>query len=270
MRLSFTTALVILLCIFLPLQADAQSNRGRAESLRSFDQIFPEVSPERRAELFDTGIIRPLQRNDAFEFVPAPTSGINVHPLVLQSNPSFLAELILVVPYEHHILTQLDAYNALVNIRGLEGLLYPSHTRQAEVPLFTEATRIESERRHVPIPDPGPAKTLPAAETVFIRVKDASYGTIFYRAEFSVTEYGVVYYLRNFRSVSFLFITIVKEEELFAVLYMEPLAEGMLIYSIGGVNLPAFVARRIDIPSSIAKRGTVFTNWVSDGLRAAQ
>jgi len=270
MRLSFTTALAILLYVLAPFQADAQSDRGNAASLRSFDAIFPELSAEQRTEIFDTGIVRPLQSSDSLQFIPATTSGINLNELVLQSNPSFLAELIVVVPYESRVLNQLDAYNALANIRGLEGRLYPSHTKKAEVPLFEEATRLESERRHVPLADPPPAQELPDAETIFIRVKDVSYGAIYYRAEFSVHEHGVVYYLRNFRSISFLFLTIVKEEELFAALYLEPLVEGMLIYSVGGANVPAFVARHINIPSSIAKRATVFINWASDGVRAAQ
>ncbi|MCL2232816.1 MAG: hypothetical protein FWB99_07045, partial [Treponema sp.] len=165
-------------------------------------------------------------------------------------------------------LDKLDAYNALGRIRDLSGRLYHSHTRQAYVPLFEDATRIESERRTTPIPDPAPAARLPVSETVFVRLRDANFGNTFYRGEFSTNPYGIIYRLTNFRAIRFLLFPVLREENLSATLFMEPLVEGMLIYIVAGADVSNFVANRIDIPSAIAKRGAVFLEWVSDGLRA--
>jgi hypothetical protein len=57
-----------------------------------------------------------------------------------------------------------------------------------------------------------------------------------------------------------------KEEKFAAVLYMEPLIEGMLLYGMAGADASDFVSNRIDIPSAIRKRLAVFTGWIRDGL----
>ena len=57
-----------------------------------------------------------------------------------------------------------------------------------------------------------------------------------------------------------------REEKFHAFLYMEPLVEGMLVYSVAGTDVSDFVANRIDIPSAISKRLAVFVDWINDGL----
>jgi hypothetical protein len=60
------------------------------------------------------------------------------------------------------------------------------------------------------------------------------------------------------------------EEKFQANLYLEPLDEGMLIYSLAGTDVSDFIANRIDIPSAISKRLAVFIDWVSDGIKATR
>lgn len=252
--------LFFLLCVILPATA-------KANSLRSFDEIFPGIGENRKDELFsEQGLIRSIEKNEALEFLPSPVSGIDLHSAVMKSKPSYLAESLLVVPYQGKILTKLDAYNALGNIRDLKGRLYRSHTRKAEVPLFEDATRLESEKKHNPIPDPGAASLLPVSETVFIRLKDINFGNSFYRGDVSVNPHGITYKLSNFKNITYLFFTVMKEDKFSAVLYMEPLAEGMLIYSMAGADTSDFIASKIDIPSAISKRLAIFIDWIRDGL----
>jgi hypothetical protein len=168
------------------------------------------------------------------------------------------------------MLTMLDAYNAMGRIRDLKGRLYRSHTRQAEIPLFEDATRIESATRTNPIPDPPPASEVPVSETMYIRLKDVNFGNSYYRGAVSANPYGITYNLTNFRSLSYLFFTVMKEEKFSAILYLEPMTEGMLVYSVAGADASDFIANRIDIPSAISKRLAVFIGWISDGLKAAQ
>ena len=61
-----------------------------------------------------------------------------------------------------------------------------------------------------------------------------------------------------------------KENKFTAVLYMEPLTDGMLVYSMAGADASDFAANRIDIPSAISKRLAVFIGWIRDNLIAAR
>ena len=254
------SALVFVLCclVFAPAQAN-----------RSFNELFPSIEEKQKEAAFsDGGLINVLQRGQRAELVPASGSGIDLYSAIMQREHNFLAELLMVVPHRAQVFDKLDAYNALGQVQSLGGRLYFSHTRQELTPLFEEATRIESARRSAPVPDPQPARILPDSETVFIRLRDVSSGNTFFRADFSTTPYGIIYRLANFRAIRFLLFPIVREENLSATVYMEPLTEGMLIYIVAGADVSNFVAGRIHVPSAIATRGRVFLEWVSDGLRA--
>jgi len=73
--------------------------------------------------------------------------------------------------------------------------------------------------------------------------------------------------MTNFEAVRFLFFNIVKAEEFSAVVYIEPVREGMLVYGIAGIDLPGFIAGLINVPVEIEKRLTVLISWLSDGLK---
>ena len=259
-----------LLLFFAPRAALAQTSAAASPSLRSFNEVFPGISAERKKAIFsEEGLIRVLRGGQQVELIPASGSAVDLYSELMRRQHNFRAEMLIVIPHSpERLLDKLDAYNALGNVRDLGGRLYFSHTRQAMTPLFEEATRIESDRRTAAIPDPQPAHTLPNAETIFIRLRDTNFGNTFYRGEFSTNAYGIIYRLTNFRTIRFLFFPVLREENLSAVLYMEPLQEGMLVYVIAGADVSNFVAGRIDIPSAIAKRGEVFLQWVSDGLKS--
>ena len=242
----------------------------RADTLRSFDGIFTGLGETQKREIFGPeGLIRSIKKNERLEFLPAPGSGIDLLGIINKANPSYLAESLLVIPYQGKMLDRLDAYNALGRIGDLKGRLYRSHTRNAEVALFEEATRIEGERNTRAVPDPLPARVLPNSETVYILLKDVNFGNSYYRGEMSVSPHGVTYNITNFRNISYLVFTVMKEGKFSAVMYMEPLTEGMLIYSMAGADASDFIAARIGISSAISKRLAVFIGWISDGLKKA-
>jgi len=253
-------ALFCFICLSVPLFP-------QTETLRSFDQLFPNLGENRRTRVFsEDGFIRSIGKNSSLEIIPSSDSGIDLHRKIMAKNPSFMTESLLVVPYGDRVHNLLDAYNALGKIRDLKGRVYRSHSKGSEVPLFEEATRLESTRRTNTIPDPPPATVLPQTDTVYIRLKDVNFGNSYYRADFSVGQHGVTYNLTNFRNLTYLFITVMKEERFSAILYLEPLAEGMLVYSVAGADASDFVSNRIDIPTAIRKRLEVLIGWVSEGL----
>ncbi|MDR0452274.1 MAG: hypothetical protein LBH15_04460, partial [Treponema sp.] len=67
---------------------------------------------------------------------------------------------------------------------------------------------------------------------------------------------------------SYLLFRIIRQDKFFAWFYMEPLAEGVLLYGVSGAEVSAFVSKQVDMPSAIAKRLRVITGWVVDGLKS--
>jgi len=237
--------------------------------LRTFAAIFPNIGEEIKEEVFSSGYVRSSQRASGFEIIGnEKDSGLDpeILNIVLTRNPGYLVESISIIPGIPGSVTLLDVYNALGNIRNLKGRLYRSATRGQEVPLFEEATRIAGERRTNAIPDPPPAAILPESETVFIRLRDINFGNTFYRGEMTLVQNGLRYTLSNFRNMTYLFVPVIRENNFIAQLYFEPIYEGVLIYSVAGVDVSDFFASRIHVDSAISKRLEVITGWAADGI----
>ena len=241
--------------------------REIAAQVKTFDELFPTISANHRTAAFADGVIRSINISSGrLELTPAANSGIDIVQRIQSRNLPFLTESLVVIPYNGNPWRVLDAYNALGNISRLRGRVYDSNSR-GSVPLFEEAVRLDSSGRNNPIPDPPPATSIPSSETIFIRLKDVNFGNSYYRAEITPTSRGLLYNLTNNRNITYLFITAMREGNFSTYLYIEPIKEGMLIYSIAGTNVSSFVANRIHIPSAISKRLEVFIGWISDGLR---
>ena len=240
--------------------------------LRSFDEIFSSISTNIRNQIFSgSGYLRTIEKSDGSNFnVSSPAIGSGISPVIINDvigkNPPYIAESILVIPAVSGSLTLLNVYNALGNIRGLRGRLYFSATRNREVPLFEDATRIRSERQTTAIADPAPSGSLPQSETVFIRLRDDNFGNTYYRGQMSLIQNGLCYSLTNFRNMNFILIPVIREGNFTAQLYFEPIREGVLIYSLAGADVSDFVASQVHISSAIAKRLEVIVAWAAEGI----
>ena len=260
-------ALLCFLAVYFPSPAGAQTSQ-EGNTLRTLDQLFPGLNESQKNEIFGGEVyINSLKKNEVFSLIPAPGSGIDLISAVLKTNPSFLAEALLIVPHPARMFDKVDAYNSLGKIKNLKGRLYHSYTKKADIPLFEDATRIESANRNHPIPDPPPAKTLPVSETNYIRIKDVNFGISYYRSQLSVSPYGVTYYLTNTKNLTYLLFIVMREEKFSATIYLEPIAEGMLVYSLTGADASDFISSKVHIPTAIEKRLAVFIDWVCDGLK---
>jgi hypothetical protein len=237
--------------------------------LRSFDAIFPRLSPETRTLVFSPqGFIKSSGKSDGFYLLDSNGLDPQVTEGVLNGAPLFLIESLLVIPQKNKTASLLDIYNALGNVRALKGRVYHSATRDQDIPLFEDATRIAGEKKTSPVADPGPASAIPPSETIYLRIKDVNFGNSYYRGELFRGEFGIRYRLSNYRNLSYLFIPVIKEEKFIAQLYLEPLAEGVLVYSIAGADVSDFVSSKIDMSSAIIKRLEVIISWVVDGINA--
>jgi hypothetical protein len=237
--------------------------------VRSFDAIFPGLAGNIRSAAFSgEGYIRSSTKSAGFKFLSeAGTSGIDpqIAGTVFSKQPGFIVESLRVIPKTSDA-GLLEVYNALGNIRGLKGRLYNSRTRNRDISLFEDATRLESEKKNVPVADPRPASTLPFSETVYIRLKDVNFGNSYYRGEMKLVQHGLRYSLSNYKNLSYLFVPVIKEERFIAQLYFELIQGGILIYSIAGADVSDFVSSRIDMASAISKRLAVIITWVAEGI----
>jgi hypothetical protein len=236
--------------------------------LRSFGDIFPAYDEKQREEIFSPeGIMLASEKSISLRYLPPGLSGLGIGESVIQRTPSFIVESIIVIPFDRNPPDLLGVYNSIGKVRNLKGRTYSSFSRKSEVALFEDATRLESERRLNPVADPEPARILPRGETVFMRLKDVNFGNSYYKADISFTPHGLVYSMGNFKSLSYLLFRVIREDKFFARFYMEPLAEGVLLYGVAGAEVSDFIARQVDMPSAIAKRLRVITGWVIDGLQ---
>ncbi|MCL2186034.1 MAG: hypothetical protein FWB86_09320 [Treponema sp.] len=236
---------------------------------RSFDDIFPNARDILSAAS-GSGYVRSSQRANGFIIV-GNRQGSGLAPQIINEilarNPGYLVESISVIAGTPGSVSLLDIYNAISNIRGLRGRTYSSATRNQDVPLFEEATRIVSQRQTNAIPDPPAAVVLPQSETVYLRLRDANFGNTFYRGDMSIIQNGLRYTMSNFRSMTYLLIPVIREDRFVAQMYFEPIQEGVLVYSIAGADISDFFASRIHVESAISKRLAVITEWAADGIR---
>jgi len=233
---------------------------------RSFNDIFPGLSLGQKSIAMNGRGLRHSFEKDGFPaLVPNPYSGINLLDGVAAKKPSHIIEALIVVPYNSRELDFLDIYNALRKIKNIQN--HTVSVRGNEVKVFADTTRLESAQKRRPVPDPPPSGTLPCSETMYLRFVDQYMGDLYIRGEVSIGLYGITYSLSNFRDVSYSIFRIMKAESFSAVIYLEPVKEGILVYSVSGFYIPGFIARRVNLTPSMNNRITVLVNWITEGLR---
>jgi hypothetical protein len=234
---------------------------------RSFDNIFPGFSRRQKALIFsDEGLKHYFEKGGFPMLVPNPASGIDLLSSVMAKNPSHIIEAMVLVPYKNRReLDMLDVYNALGRIGNLKDYSFSINGR--DINIFEETTRLVSARNRRSVSDPPPADTLPYAETMYLRFKDAYYGNLFIRGDVSVSLYGITYSMTNFTDVRYFLVPIIKAERISVVIYLEPVKEGVLVYSMSGIYLPGFIADKVNITPSVNRRINTLIKWITDGLR---
>jgi len=233
---------------------------------RSFDDIFPDFSQtQKRIAMSDTGLRYSFEKDGSPILTPSPDSGINLLSSVMAKKPSHVIEALVVVPYNKRELDMLDIYNALGRVKNIKDHTISINDRT--IVIFTETTRLISARNRKPIPDPPPTNTLPYEETMYLLFLDPYLGDLYLRGDVSVSLYGITYSMTNFRDISFSIFRVMRAERFSAIIYVEPIKEGILIYSVSGLYLPNFIAKRINLTPNMNRRITVLLDWIIEGLR---
>jgi len=235
---------------------------------RFFDDIFPGLDIGIKDQVFsNSAYVSSFSKNTSYNLLNPIGIDAQIANKIAMGRPTVLIESLALIPYSRDSLELLDVYNSLRNIRNLKGRLYHSATRDDDIPLFEDATRIEGKSKTTPIQDPVPKSFVPESETIYIRLKDINFGNSYYRGDILLYRHGFVYTLSNYRDLTYLFFPVIKAEKFTARFYFEPLHEGLLVYTVSGADVSDFIASKIDIPSAIQKRLDVIFAWMSDGIR---
>lgn len=239
------------------------------EAARSLHEIFPDLTLDQIQTVFsDTGLKNTFTRNESPLFTPASDSEIDLLGVVMEKEPSQLIEALVMVPYDGRVFTRLDAYNALGRIENIsDHLVFSTSRGNRYIPLIEQSTRLENGNRNRPIPDPPPATVLPSSETVYLHLKDTFFGSTYFRANFSLNRHGLTYHMTNNAAIRFFIFPVMRVEQFVAIIHVEPLAEGMLIYGVGGITIPEFLVNRLNLASQIDRRVTVLLQWLKDGMQ---
>jgi hypothetical protein len=234
--------------------------------IRSFNDVFPSLSLRQKSSVMSgVGLRNSFEKNDTPTFSPNPDSGVDLYSKVMAKKPSHIIEALILMPYNKRELDLLDIYNALRRIKNIQD--FKITLRGNEYKIFMDTTRIESAQRRRAIPDPPPAEMLPLSETMYLKFVDQTMGDLYLRGDITISLYGLTYSLTNFRDVSYSIFSIMKAERFTAIIYLEPVKEGILIYSMSGLYIPSFIAHRVNLTPSMNYRITVLINWITDGLR---
>jgi hypothetical protein len=234
--------------------------------LRTIRAIFPDLSQTQRMRVVgETGLRYAFEKDGSPTLIPGQDSGLDLLSSVMAKKPSHIIEALVVVPYKKRELDMLDIYNALGSIKNIKDHKLTVNGR--EITIFTDTTRLVSAKNRKPIPDPSPSDILPYSETMYLLFLDPYLGDLYLKGDIFVSLYGITYSMTNFRDVTYSIFRVMKAERFSAIIYLEPVKEGILIYSMSGLYLPNFIAKRINLTTNMNRRITVLLNWITAGLR---
>jgi hypothetical protein len=232
---------------------------------RSIDDIFSGLTEEQRAALAGDGINITTEDPSRPALALQPSAGVNIAQTVLAEKPLILFEsAMLVKPAPANAL--LAVYNALSQVNKLAGRLYHSATRDEWIPMFKEATRVKSEKDTGKVSDPPLASSIPQSDTFYVRVNDSNFGNCYYRGVLENRGSSMTFTLDNYKTIRYIFFSVMKENDFNCKLYFEQMDEGLLIYTAAGMTVPSFASSMINVSSAMRKRIEVIQGWIIDGL----
>ena len=233
---------------------------------RPLMELFPASTAEQRIAAFNQNrYLYYGRRMDSLTLPPSTMENTKITKSALGPNPGFFVEALRIVPQRNVTLVRI--YNSLRNIQGLKGRVYFSASSKKNVPLFTDAIRIEGpEKLKSFLPDPLPAASVPYRETFYARLTDVRFGNCYYEISLAGNQRGILYKITNFRNVNFGPFPVMKARTFTALIYIEPVEEGLALYCLTGAEVSDFIAKYVDIGSALNKRLDVFIAWMLEGI----
>jgi hypothetical protein len=264
-RLFFGVGFNILIANCLPLGASENNPT-------TLHDVFPTLSPEIiSAVKSKSGYYNAMEGTDnngnyQFKIIPSSKREIHFNEIIAEKNPDAIIEMLLFLPYKVNKTTVTDIYNAIINVRDLEGRKYFSDTRKKMVPLFDYVIRIDNMKNKKEIGDPPYIKIYPEHEDIYIKTRDPNFGNCYYHIAIDTNSNSITCMLNNADSFDIFFIPVLKAENLEIRFYVEPLGDGIIMYAVTGVQIGKIIAKHISVSSAFEKRFNVIKDWLIDGI----
>jgi hypothetical protein len=233
--------------------------------MRTIDTIFPSLDADIKKKLAAERIYVNSEALAGFRVIPSLSAEL---PSLMPQKGTYkyLIETLIYIPEaKNKNITHI--YNALKDLDTLQGRTYYSTTRKKNTMLFLEAVRIVSDTNFRIMPDNIPTVFMPDSEVRFMRLKDVNFGNCYYRADVKKNGNGIQFSLTNFKTINFIFVPVIKNNDLFINYYIEPLPEGVMFYGLIAVKAASYIDDIVDVPQAIIKRIGVINEWIIDGLR---
>jgi hypothetical protein len=233
--------------------------------VRAFDTIFPNLDAATKTAIFSSyGFVQAINSSRYLPVLSQSSLDTSIAEPVLRHNFKLMAESIAVIEKQTDF---IHLYNALGNISGLNGRVYqkPPHSGNYFY-LFDGITRIPSAADLTPLADPPPAALSPPQDTFYIRLKDSTFGYSYYRVDMVTNARSMVYTVTNCRALFLYFVPVMREGDFIARLYLEPIEEGFLAYSVAGIEVPDFAVSLMNIAQAVENRMEALIQWIVEGL----
>jgi len=235
--------------------------------IRSFTETFPAARVEQKnAVLSAEGYLYYGKRSEHLTLMPHTGAPIFISKSSLGPNPGFFVEAVRVLPHKN--ISLLSVYNSLEKIQGLKGRIYYSDSAKRNMPIFTDAVRIEGTKKLKSfLPDPPPSAAMPAMENFYIRITDVLFGHCYYEVLLLTSRQGIMCKITNFKNVTYGPIPVMKEKTFTALIYIEPVEEGLALYCLAGAEVSDFILKHVNVSSALNKRMDVLIQWLLDGIQ---
>lgn len=237
------------------------------EPPRSLAALYPAIAPETLAKARSLeGLSASADTAAGLAFVPVGEAGAFLMRTLEGRKYSFLVETLGFIddapgPGSRSGGDKLGLYNAMTRFRNLSGVTYRSHSRGEGAVLFDDVTRISDLKKAQALPDEA-ATSLPERSEYLIRLKDANFGTSYYRVELDTRQPGIFFSMVNAKPLSVFLIPVVGEGGLFSFFYLERTKEGLLVYGVSGGLVAGAAAKQVNLPSAVRKRAAALRGWL--------
>jgi len=177
--------------------------------------------------------------------------------------PTFFVETLHLHPKKNNELGKTSDVprisRILRSLSRLEGLEYFSASRNRNRLLYEKAYVISDPRSKTRIPDPvaGSAEGM----TLFVLLKDLTFGEGIYRYEFRQTENSVAFFSKNHSAMSFGILRIIDPERLRIALVVEDLGTHLLIYALTRADIPGLPGLENRVRASFTTRAQALYRW---------
>ncbi len=234
---------------------------------RHFAEVFPACTAEQRNAAFSTeGYLYYGDKSGNLTLMPKTGETLGISKSSLGKSLGFFVEALRIIPRKN--IGLVNIFNALEKIRDLKGRTYYSATSKKNLPLFTDAVRVEGPGKiNAFLPDPPPAGSVPAIKNMHARLTDVRFGNCYFEITLQSDQRGILYKINNFKALTYGPIPVVKERVMTVLLYIEPVEEGLALYCLAGAEVSDFIAKHVDIPTALNKRMEIFIQWLLDGIK---